>query len=243
MHSDTPSGMLNPVDVLCPVLKKYGILTVVDSVTGMFADPLQVDASQIDIVCGGSQKALSAPPGLTLVSVSPDASQAMHARKTPIRSFYANLMALENYYADQWFPYTMPVSDIMGLRQALDNMVADEDHLQRHYMIAHATREAMRQAGLSLYLESGYASSVTVFCVPEGLKSEDILNKMVQEHHIMIAGCFDVLAGKVIRVGHMGGNANRKDMVETLQALQQVLSELGYPLQKNMAEVFENMVY
>ena len=115
VHSDTPTGLLNPVDRLCPILKEYGILTVVDSVTGMFADPLDVDASRIDIVCGGSQKALSAPPGLTMVAVSPDALRAMHARKAPIRSFYANLLTFETYYEDQWFPYTMPVSDIMGL--------------------------------------------------------------------------------------------------------------------------------
>ena len=80
VHSDTPSGILNPVEELCPLLKSYGIMTVVDSVTGMFADELDVDKSQIDIVCGGSQKAISAPPGLTIVSVSDDAIDAMESR-------------------------------------------------------------------------------------------------------------------------------------------------------------------
>lgn len=79
---------------------------------------------------GGSQKALSAPPGLTLVAVSEDAFAAMHQRKEPIRSFYANLLTFETYYEDQWFPYTMPVSDIMGLRQALENVASDPEHLK-----------------------------------------------------------------------------------------------------------------
>mgnify|MGYP004476889347 FL=1 len=239
VHSDTPSGLLNPVEKLCPVLKEYGILTVVDSVTGMFADELDVDAAQIDIVCGGSQKALSAPPGLTMVAVSEDAFAAMHERKSPIRSFYANLLTFENYYKDQWFPYTMPVSDIMGLRQALENVAADPEHLDRHAKIAAATRKALTEAGLTLYLESGFASSVTVFYVPEGMKAQDILNTMVEKHHIMIAGCFDVLAGKVIRIGHMGNNANEADMTETLQALAQTLQELGFDVKADPAESFQ----
>ena len=152
----------------------------------------------------------------------------MHQRKEPIRSFYANLLTFETYYEDQWFPYTMPVSDIMGLRQALENVASDPEHLKRHAVIAAATRKALTDAGLTLYLESGFASSVTVFYVPEGMKAQDILDTMVKEHHIMIAGCFDVLAGKVIRIGHMGNNANEADMTVTLAALDKTLQSLGF---------------
>lgn len=239
VHSDTPSGLLNPVEQLCPLLKEYGILTVVDSVTGMFADELDVEKSQIDIVCGGSQKALSAPPGLTMVAVSEDARRCMHQRKTPIRSFYANLLIFESYYQDKWFPYTMPVSDIMGLRQALENVKADKQQISRHQRIACATRKALTEAGLTLYLQDGYASSVTVFYVPEGITDTEILRKMRQEHQILIAGCFDVLAGKVIRIGHMGNNANEKDMTDTLSALGQVFTELGVDIKADMAEIFQ----
>ena len=238
VHSDTPTGLLNPVEQLCPVLKEYGILTVVDSVTGMFADELNVDEAQIDIVCGGSQKALSAPPGLTMVAVSREAFQAMHDRKTPIRSFYANLLTFETYYEDQWFPYTMPVSDIMGLRQALENVAADTQQLARHGKIASAARKALTDAGLTLYLESGFASSVTVFYVPEGMKAQEILDTMVKKYHIMIAGCFDILAGKVLRIGHMGNHANIADMTETLSALADTLKELGFVLKADPAERF-----
>ncbi len=238
VHNDTPSGVLNDLEMLCPILKQYGILTVVDSVSGMFADELRVDDWQIDIACGGSQKALSAPPGLTMVSVSREAFDAMHRRKEPIRSFYANLLALENYYQEKWFPYTMPISDIMGLRQALENVEGDSRQLTRHAKIAAAVRKSLTEAGLTLYLEEGYASSVTAFCVPEGIKDSDILTRLQQEYHIMVAGCFDVLAGKVIRLGHMGVNANREDVAQTLEALGVVLSELGFAGKTDMKEVF-----
>ncbi len=238
VHSDTPSGVLNPVDEICPLLKSYGILTVVDSVTGMFADELYVDNSKIDIVCGGSQKALSAPSGLTFVAVSSDAMKAMEQRKTKIRSFYANLLLFKTYYEDKWFPYTMPASCIYGLRTAIDNVIADKNHLYRHKCIAYAVRKALKAAGLTLYLEDGYASSVTVFNVPDGLTDRQILDKMCNEYNIMIAGCFDVLAGKVIRIGHMGNNANISDISDTLDALGKVLNELGFQCMADMKKVF-----
>ena len=122
VHCDTPSGMLNDISVLCPLLKKYGILTVVDSVSGMFGEDVRVDDFQIDLLCGGSQKAVSAPPGLTFVTVSDAAWAAIDGRNVPIASFYANLKVFEGYYEKKWFPYTMPISDIYGLRAAFDNI-------------------------------------------------------------------------------------------------------------------------
>ena len=91
VHGDTPSGMLNDVSAICPLLKKYGIMTVVDSVSASFGEPMRISDWQIDIMCGGSQKVVSAPPGLTFVVISDDAKKAMLDRKTPIASFYANL--------------------------------------------------------------------------------------------------------------------------------------------------------
>ena len=70
VHCDTPSGMLNDVSKLCPLLKKYGILTLVDSVSAMFGEEMRVYDYQIDLLCGGSQKAVSAPPGLSFVTIS-----------------------------------------------------------------------------------------------------------------------------------------------------------------------------
>lgn len=238
VHCDTPSGMLNPVDKICPLLKEYGILTVVDSVSGMFGNAMNVDEYQIDLLCGGSQKAVSAPPGLTFVTISDAAKAAMHDRKTPIRSFYANLLVFEGYYEKKWFPYTMPISDIYGLAAAIDNITADAGLSDRTHKIAEATRTAVTSAGLKLHLESGFSDTVTVFDIPEETTCDAILTTMRTEHNIMLAGSFDDLSGKVIRIGHMGSNANFEDMMATMKALSETLVSLGVKLHGNLAELF-----
>ncbi len=242
VHCDTPSGVLNDIASICPLLSDYGILSVVDSVAGMFGEYVNVDENKIDILCGGSQKALSAPAGLTMLWVSDKAMAAMESRKIPIASFYANILTFRNYYKDKWFPYTMPISDINGLRVALDNVKEDTDILKRHAKIAEATRQTVIDAGLNLYLNSGYSNTVTVIEVPENVTDAQILNTMRDKYNIMISGCFDVLAGKVVRIGHMGENARVEDMAMTLESLDKTLRELGVEVKCDMKESFMNLV-
>ena len=242
VHCDTPTGVLNPIERICPLLKRYGILTVVDAVASMFGVEIDVDACQVDILCGGSQKALSAPPGLTLLTVSSDAIRAMEQRTSPIASFYANILTFKNYYEDKWFPYTMPISDIYGLGAALDNVIADKDIYNRHAQIAQAVRTAVTKAGLKLYLDCDYCSTVTVIEVPEGIESAQFLQHMTNRYGIMIAGCFDYLAGKVFRLGHMGEGANIADVTAMLDAMDKTFADLGYPLKCSMKEVFVKLI-
>ncbi|MDD6190493.1 MAG: alanine--glyoxylate aminotransferase family protein [Firmicutes bacterium] len=242
VHCDTPSGVLNDISQICPLLAEFGILTVVDSVAGMFGEYVNFDESKIDILCGGSQKALSAPAGLTMLWVSDKAMASMENRKTPIASFYANILTFKTYYEDKWFPYTMPISDITGLAVAVDNVIADKDILRRHADIAKATRQAVEKAGLSLYLKEGYSNTVTVIEVPEGVTDRQILDTLKDKYNIMISGCFDVLAGKVVRIGHMGENANVEDMTLTLDAMDKTFADLGVSLKCSMkAEFLKNM--
>lgn len=238
VHCDTPSGVMNDVEELSRILDEFGILTVADSVAGMFGEPLDVSKSKIDILCGGSQKALSAPPGLTMVWVSERAFAAMENRKTPIAAFYANILNYRDYYEKQWFPYTMPISDIKGLRQAIENYLEDETVIERHEKIAKAVRKALNMGGIELYLESGYSNNVTVINVPEGIKDTDILDGMVNDYGIMISGCFDCLAGKVVRLGHMGENAYKYKVAEALHALQGTLEKLGVKVNCNLEMEF-----
>ena len=238
VHGDTPSGMLNDVSAICPLLKKYGIMTVVDSVSASFGEPMRISDWQIDIMCGGSQKVVSAPPGLTFVVISNDAKKAMADRKTPIASFYANLTTFAHYYEEKWFPYTMPISDIYGLRAAIDNIAADPDILTRHEKIAEASRKAITGAGLNLYLKSGFSSTVTVFEIPEGTTAKAILDGVKNNYNIMLAGSFDVLAGKVIRIGHMGNNSDYYNVREVFAALDGTLARLGVPLKASMEKLF-----
>lgn len=238
VHGDTPSGMLNDVEQICPLLKKYGILTVTDAVSTCFGEALDVEKAQIDILCGGSQKVVSAPPGLTFVVVSRDARDAILNRKTPVASFYANLSTFFHYYEEKWFPYTMPISDIYGLRAAIDNIAADKDIIRRHERIGKASRAAVKAAGLRLYQESGFSNTVTVFEVPEGTTDNEILETMKQDYNIMLAGSFDRLAGKVIRIGHMGNNATVENVRETFHGLDGTFKKLGIALKADMEKVF-----
>ena len=239
VHCDTPSGMLNDVHRICPLLKSYGILTVVDSVSGMFGNELDVDKAQIDLLCGGSQKAVSAPPGLTFVTLSEDAKAAMENRKTPIASFYCNLTIFKDYYKNQWFPYTMPISDIYGLGAAMELIRDDKELYDRHKKIAKATREAVKASGLKLHLQSGYSDTVTVFNVPEGILADDILDRMQKVHNIMLAGSFGELEGKVIRIGHMGASANISDMLAVMAGLDETLKYLGWQAKGSLLEQFQ----
>ncbi len=238
VHCDTPSGVLNPIQNICPVLKKYGILTVVDSVSGMFGEEVRADDWQIDVLLGGSQKALSAPPGLTFVVVSDAAKKAMHQRKNPIASFYANLTIFDHYYETKWFPYTMPISDIYGLRAALELQKNDKEVLKRHAAIGNATRKAIQSAGLKLHLTNGFSNTVTVFNVPTPISAEQILTIMRDQYNIMLSGSLGELKGKVIRIGHMGANATYENMIETLHGLRGTLEQLKFNVEENPEEVF-----
>ncbi len=238
VHCDTPSGVLNDIHALCPLLKEQGILTVVDSVSGMFGNPVDVRRARVDVLLGGSQKALSCPPGLTMVSVSHDAMRAMEQRRTPIASYYCNLMAFRDYYKDKWFPYTMPASDIAGLAQALDNVLEDKEIFARHARVAKAVRAALMAGGLSLYLKDGFSNTVTAFKVPQGLDDTAIIEALMREHNILIAGSFGALAHKVLRIGHMGEGCNDEDMLDLLKALSQVLEGLGFPLKGDMVKAY-----
>ena len=238
VHCDTPSGVLNDVEEISKLLDEYGIMTVTDTVAALFGEPLDLSNSKIDILCGGSQKALSVPPGLTMLWVSERAFEAMENRKTPIASFYANILTFKNYYENKWFPYTMPISDINGLRVGLENYFEDKAIHERHAKIAAATRNALTAGGIKLYLESGWANTVTVLEVPEGITDMQILQGMEKDYGIMISGCFDVLAGKVVRIGHMGENCRVEQMVPTLEALQGTLEKLSFEVKCNLAEVF-----
>ena len=171
---------------------------------------------------------MSAPSGLTFVSISDDAFSAMRSRKTPIASFYCNLLTFENYYKDKWFPYTMPASDIYGLREAVGIIEKDKDRLVRHARISEAVRETLTAAGLMLYAESGYSPTVTVFNVPDNIKAADIIETMKNDYGILIAGSFDYLAGKVLRIGHMGNSANTEDVALTLDALDKTLRRFNF---------------
>lgn len=242
VHCDTPSGVLNDVETISKMLAEHGIMSVVDSVAGMFGESLDLSNASIDILCGGSQKALSAPPGLTMLWVSKKAYASMETRKTPIAAFYANILMYKDYYENKLFPYTMPISDINGLRQALDNYFEEVDSIhKRHAEIAAACRTAVSDAGLELYLEDGFSNTVTVINIPDGITDEELRGELMRDYNIIISGSYGCLAGKVVRIGHMGENAYEDKVAEVLVAISAVLAKhdilLKFDMEKRFREI------
>lgn len=240
VHCDTPTGVLNPVDKICPLLKSYGILTVVDSVSAMVGEEFKVDKCQIDIALGGSQKAFSAESGLTMVSISEDARKAMENRETPIVGFYCNLNIWKNYYKDKWFPYTMPTSDIISLRVAIDNILEEgkEKVIERHRKIGEATRKAVKEYGLDLFLKNGYSNTVTAVEIPEKIGALNLRNHLNKEYNVLMSTSLDRYEDKLLRIGHMGENANIKDITYVLNAIDKALKDLGFSSEKQLDKLF-----
>lgn len=237
VHCDTPSGVLNPIEEICPLLKSKGIITVVDAVASTGGQEIRVDEWKIDICLGGSQKALSAPPGLTFLSISSDIWKSIEERKTPVTGFYCNLGIWRDYYEKKWFPYTMPISDIEGLRAAVDNLL-EEDAPAKHRRYAEAFRKALREGGLELYTRDSWANTVSVVRIPVGLTFEEINGALLRDYNLMIAGAFGYLAGKVFRIGHMGEGCDRAKLIYVLNALEKTLIKLGASVRPGMERVF-----
>ncbi|MBU5437916.1 alanine--glyoxylate aminotransferase family protein [Tissierella sp. MSJ-40] len=238
VHCETPSGITNPVDKICNLLNKYNIISVVDSVSAIGGELVEVDKWGIDIILGGSQKCISASPGLTFLSISKRAWNTILNRKTPIASFYCNLALWKNWYEEKWFPYTQPISDIYGLDCAIDIILEENNYIERHRSLSEKVRNAIIKSGLELYPLDGYSNTVTTMVIPKGITFNEIYNNMLNEHNIMVAGAFDYLKDKVIRIGHMGENCHEEKIYITLKALDETLKKYGVKIDGSIHKYF-----
>ena len=240
VHCDTPTSVLNNVAELCPLLKVYGILTVVDSVAGMVGEPINVDANRIDICCGGTQKAISAPVGLAIVSVSADAQKAMDNRKTPIASFYANLQVFKGYAEKEYLPYTTSAGDVAALDAALDNILEEgiETVYARHDRIASSVREAAQAYGLDLFLDSDRSNTVTAIRIPEEIGALRLQDHLSENYNLLVATSLAQYADVILRIGHMGENAFIDKLIYVLSIIDNGLRDLGFAGNGDLAQLF-----
>jgi aspartate aminotransferase-like enzyme len=243
IHCETPTGVLNPIEDICPVAKKYGILTIVDAVSSIGAHDILTDEWQIDILLGASQKCFSAPSGLTFLTVSDSCWKVMAKRKEPVRSYYSNLKLWENWKSEAWFPYTMPWHLINAFAVALERVFDEDDVFGRHRDIALATRTALTKGGLKLYSESGFSNSVTAFLLPEEIQSSDFLNFLSGRYNLLLGGSIGLPSDyQVVRVGHMGENCQAEFVKESLETIEKALKEVGIVLQCSLKEAFEESI-
>ena len=232
-HVDTSTGIANPLDEIGKLSRGTDALYVVDSVCGVGGMPMKMDEWNIDICLTGSQKAIGAPPGLSLFCLNDRAWKAVESRTTPVADYYANLRRwkpiMENprgYFA------TPAVGMVLGMLEAL--RIIHEEGLEarwrRHKVFSESFRAGLDALGLESFPARGYeAHTLSVPKIPEGVSDSDMRGLMRIKYGVIIAGGLGKLAGKTVRVGHMG-NVTTNDIIATMGAFEMALMELGYEM-------------
>jgi pyridoxamine--pyruvate transaminase len=236
VHSETPSGTHNPVREIGAVAKEFGVLTMVDTVSGLGGELLGPEEWNMDVAIAGPQKCLGGTPGLSLMSISPAAWEAMEKHKNPLRgSFLSILDWKEAWLENNRFPYTPSVSEMYALESTLTQTLEEgvERMVYRHQTTAKACREGVKALGLELWpvREEIAASCVTAVKMPDGLTDEQIRGTMRNRYGVMISPGYGDLHGKLIRLGHMGMAAHPTMLASQLAIFERSLKDVGYPVQ------------
>ena len=228
VHNETSVGILNPAKEVGELARKYNAIFILDGVSSIGGNEVFTDEWGVDIAILGSQKCIAVPPGLSAVSVSKKAYNAMGATKPP---YYLNLKEYQKSAVNGQTPFTPAVSLFFALHEALN--IAKECGIQeiidRHKFYATVVREFIKELGLELFPTlneySEYSNTVTAIKMPDGFSVQELRAKM-KEKGILIVGGQAHLKNKIFRIGHMG-NASSEEITITLDALKQSLIELG----------------
>jgi alanine-glyoxylate transaminase/serine-glyoxylate transaminase/serine-pyruvate transaminase len=232
-HGETSTGVLTNIDAFRKVADELGAMLVVDTVATLAGAPLHVDRQRIDICFSGSQKALSAPPGMSPITVSTRAEEAIRARKSKVQSWYFDLTSAMNYWGkDRLYHHTPPISLIYALREAM-RIVAEEGlekRWERHRQNEHALTAGLEAMGIGLLVKNpaDRLPTVTAVLVPDGIDEVKVRNQLLDEFNIETAGGFGPLKGKIWRVGLMGHVSQKGNVLLFLAAFEKVLLENGY---------------
>lgn len=232
VHCETPSGTMNPIGEICGIARDHGVLTIVDTVSGLGAESYSPEAWSIDVAVAGPQKCLGGVPGLSLVAVSQRAWEAMEAVDQPLRWSYLSLLDWKTTWIENGrFPYTPSVADIHALESTLELALQEgiEAMANRHQVVAAATRAAVEALGLALWpvRTEIAAPGCTAVAVPEGTTAEAIIETMRSRYGVMISGGYGELMGKVFRLGHMGMSAHPTAALAQIGVLERTLLDLG----------------
>lgn len=228
VHGETSTGVQQPLEEIAQVVHRHGALFLVDTVASLGGVPVNMEATGIDICYSGSQKCLSAPPGLAPLAIGPRAQEALNARQTPVISWYLDLKLLQKYWGEERvYHHTAPVSLNYALREAL--RLIDEEGLdnafRRHASTAHLLYEGLADIGLQPHIVPDLRlPSLTTVRVPEGVDEMAVRKRLLSEYNIEIAGGLGALRGKVWRVGLMGYSSRPENVITLLGALQRTLS-------------------
>ncbi|MEQ1473786.1 MAG: aminotransferase class V-fold PLP-dependent enzyme, partial [Candidatus Acidiferrum sp.] len=232
-QGETSSGVLTQLAEFRKVADELGALLVVDAVASLAAVPLHVDRERVDICFSGTQKAMSAPPGMSPMTVSPRAEEIFRTRKTKVQSWYFDLTTAMNYWGkDRLYHHTPPISLIYGLREAMRIVMEEglEARWERHRTNQLALIAGLEAMGLELLVKNAAERlpTVTAVMIPGGIDDARVRTQLLDEFNIEIAGGLGPLKGKIWRVGLMGHCSQKPNVLLFLAALEKILLEMGF---------------
>jgi aspartate aminotransferase-like enzyme len=236
-HSETSTGVIQPIEELAKVANEAGALVVVDVVSSLGAVPFAFEEWGIDVAVGGSQKALSASPGIAFVAISDKAWVAHQSAAMP--RFYFDWSIYKDFAdkPDPENPWTPAISVMQGLHAALELYFQDgvDAALERHQMLSRAVKEGAQALGLDLFGEGLDQNwTVTAIRAPEGIDADTISDRIRSDFGCVIAPGQGPLRGTVFRIGHFG-YFSELDIVRGLAALEMTLERLGHPVKRGAA--------
>jgi pyridoxamine--pyruvate transaminase len=230
VHSETPSGTLNPVAELGPIARAHGAVTIVDVVSSFGGIELRPEEWQLDLLVAGPQKCLAGPPGMSLMAISPQAWALIDRNPAaPRGSFLSILDWREQWHGSGKFPFTPSVSDLNGVEAAADRLLLEglDSSIARHARVARACRAGVRAMGLQVWAarDEIAAACVTSIAVPEGLTDIGVRDHVRARYGVQFSAGQG--AGNIIRIGHMGDTARPMYPIVGLAALGRGLLDLG----------------
>ncbi len=225
--TETSTGTMFPVKEVADIVRGCpGTLMVVDGITGVGVFALPMDDWGIDVLIGGSQKALMLPPGLAFAGVSDKAWEFSKASRMP--RFYFNWAKERDNLKKNQTNFTPAISLIVGLRESLRLLREEglENVYRRSDMLARATREGARAIGLEVFSRNP-SPAVTAICAPEGIDGQAVYKTLWKKYGVTGAGGQDQLKGKIFRLATLG-YADKYDVITAVAAIEFALRDLGY---------------
>ena len=227
VHAETSTGACQPLEGLGDLCREYNCLLLVDTVTSLGCIPLFLDEWGIDLAYSCSQKGLGCPPGLAPFTLGPRAVEKLHRRRSPVANWYLDMSLLSRYWgSDRTYHHTAPINMNYALREALRLVAGEglEERWQRHRANALLLWEGLADLGLTCHVEEEFRlPTLTTVRVPEGVDAKAVARQLLTEYNIEIGLGLGELAGQVWRIGLMGFNSRRENVVLLLDAIDRVL--------------------
>jgi alanine-glyoxylate transaminase/serine-glyoxylate transaminase/serine-pyruvate transaminase len=232
VHSETSTGVRSDAEALCKLARDYDCLSIVDAVTSLGGIELRVDDWGIDAIYSGTQKCLSAPPGLSPVSFNEKAMAKVKSRKTPPQSWFLDLNLLTGYWgagAKRAYHHTAPINSLYALDEALQILQREglENAWKRHASNHQELRAGLESMGLEFYVEVDYRlPQLNAVKVPEGVDEAAVRVFLLNEYNLEIGAGLGPLAGKIWRIGLMGASCTERHIDLCLDGMKAALAKV-----------------